>query len=61
MRGSPEFVADIFIRNSVFVTRREFADLLEHALQDNTRAEILAIAGHMPIELRALLPHKYLH
>jgi hypothetical protein len=61
MRGTPEFVADIFIRNSVFVTRKEFADLVEHALQENTREEVIAIAAHMPTGLRELLPRKYLN
>jgi hypothetical protein len=61
MRGTPEFVADIFVRNSVFVTRKEFADLVEHALQENTCEEVSAIAEHMPADLRALLPRKYLH
>jgi hypothetical protein len=61
MRGSPEEVADIFIRNSVHVTRREFAELVEYALQDNTPREVAAIAAHMPPNLQDLLPHKYLH
>ena len=61
MRGTPEFVADIFIRNSIFITRNEFADLVEHALQENTREEVSAIAAYMPSDLRALLPRKYLH
>jgi len=61
MRGSPEHLADIFIRNSVNVTRREFADLLEFALQENTADEVAAIAALMPPELQELLPRKYLH
>jgi len=61
MTGSAEYVADIFIRNSVQVTRREFADLMEYALEDNTRDEVVAIGVHMPPALRELLPRKYLH
>jgi hypothetical protein len=61
MRGSAEYVADIFVRNSVHVTRREFADLMEYALEGNTREEVVAIGVHMPPALRELLPRKYLH
>jgi hypothetical protein len=43
------------------VTRREFADLMEYALEDNTLEEVVAIGAHMPPALRELLPRKYLH
>ena len=61
MRGTPEHIADIFIRNSVDVTRREFAELLEYALQENSAAEVAAIAALMPANLKDLFPRKYLH
>ena len=56
-----EDMADIFVRNSLDVTRREFADLVEYALRDSTREEVAAIAAHMPPGLKELLPRKYLH
>ena len=61
MRGTPEFVADIFVRNSVHMSRRQFVDLVDYALQDNTREEVEAIAAHMPMDLKEFLPRKYLH
>jgi hypothetical protein len=61
MRGTPEYLADIFIRNSVHVTRREFAELVEYALQENTAEEVAAVAALMPPDLKELLPRKYLH
>ena len=61
MRQTPEYLADIFIRNSINVTRREFADLVEYALRDNTAGEVAAIAALMPPRLKELLPRKYLH
>jgi hypothetical protein len=61
MRGTSQFVADIFVRNSVFVSRREFAELVEYALRENTNEEISAIGKHMPPHLRELLPRKYLN
>jgi hypothetical protein len=61
MHGSPQLLADIFIRNSVNVTRREFVALVEYALQDYTAEEVAAIAALMPPDLQELLPRKYLH
>jgi hypothetical protein len=61
MRETPEYLADIFIRNSINVTRREFADLVEYALRENTAEEVAAIAALMPPRLKELLPRKYLH
>lgn len=61
MGGSAKHIADIFIRNSLHITRQEFADLVEYALQDNTQEEVKAIAAHMPPMLRELLPRKYVH
>jgi hypothetical protein len=56
-----EEIADIFVRNSLGVTRHEFIDLVEYALRDSTREEVAAIAAHMPPGLKELLPRKYLH
>lgn len=56
-----EEIADIFARNSLGITRREFVDLVEYALRDSTREEVAAIAAHMPPGLKDLLPRKYLH
>jgi hypothetical protein len=58
---SAEEIADIFVRNSLDVTRHEFVDLVEYALRNNTREEVAAIAAHMPPGLKELLPRKYLH
>lgn len=60
MRETPEYLADIFIRNSN-VTRREFADLVEYALRDNTAEDSGNYAALMPPRLKDLLPRKYLH
>jgi hypothetical protein len=61
MNGNPEHIAGFLIRGSIRVTRREFAAMVDYAMQDNTRDEIAAIAAHMPLELKELLPRKYLH
>jgi hypothetical protein len=61
MSGSSEHVAGVLIRSSIRATRREFAAMVEQALQANTREEVAAIAAHMPSELKELLPRKYLH
>jgi hypothetical protein len=61
MQGTPAYVADVFTRNAVEVTRQQFADLVEYALRDNTREEVAAIGQHMPANLRELLPRKYVH
>jgi hypothetical protein len=58
---SAEEIADIFVRNAVAVTQREFVDLVEYALRNNTRQEVAAIAAHMPPGLKELLPRRYLH
>jgi hypothetical protein len=58
---SAEEIADIFVRNTLGVTRREFVELVEYALRDSTREEVAAIAAHMPPGLKELLPRKYLH
>jgi hypothetical protein len=60
-RDTPEFVADILVRNSVFISRTKFAELVEYALRENTLEEVSAIAAHMPNDLRELLPRKYRH
>ena len=56
-----EEIADIFVRNSLQVTQREFVDLVEYALRDSTREEVAAIAAHMPPGLKEFLPRKYLN
>jgi hypothetical protein len=58
---SAEEIADIFVRNALGVTQREFVDLVEYALRDSTREEVAAIAAHMPPGPKELLPRKYLH
>jgi hypothetical protein len=61
MRGTPEYLADLIIRNSLTMTRREFVDLVEFALQENTAEEVAAVAALMSPDLKNLLPRKYLH
>jgi hypothetical protein len=61
INGNPESIASFLIRGSIRATRREFAALVDYAMQDNTRDEIAAIAAHMPLELKELLPRRYLH
>jgi hypothetical protein len=58
MRGIAKLVAEIFIRNSLHITRHAFIDLAECALQDNTQEKADAIAVYIPPMLRDLLPSK---